>query len=120
MRQQNTKATDVAWCQTVVPNDAPRDFGPEVAFGAKFQIPVARQNVTEPFRPFKPINYWYQFIFIQQHSSYFLFVVRPSVSRGGAYLTIAHALLQKHSYLRFRAIISLVFFHMGVVLTGTN
>ena len=31
------------WRQSVVPNDAPRDFGPEVAFGAKFQIPVARQ-----------------------------------------------------------------------------
>ena len=51
------------WCQSVVPNDAPRDFGPEVAFGAKFQIPVARQGgremsaprpyVTEPFRPLK-------------------------------------------------------------------
>ena len=47
-------------CQSVVPNDAPRDFGPEVAFGAKFQIPVARQGgrevsaprpyVTDPFR----------------------------------------------------------------------
>ena len=30
------------WRQSVVPNDAPRDFSPEVAFGAKFQIPVAR------------------------------------------------------------------------------
>ena len=39
-------------------------------------------------------------------------MVRSSVSCGGAYLTIAHALLQKHSYLRLRAIISLVFFHM--------
>ena len=45
----------------VVPNDAPRDFGPEVAFGAKFWIPVARQGgrelsaprpcVTNPFYP---------------------------------------------------------------------
>ena len=34
------------------------------------------------------------------------------VSCGGAYLTIAHALLQKHFYLWFRAIISLVFFHV--------
>ena len=41
-------------------NDAPRDFGAEVAFGAKFQIPVARReerNVgprpfeTDPFHP---------------------------------------------------------------------
>ena len=50
----------------VVPNDAPRDFGLEVAFVAKFQIPVARQGgremsaprpyVTEPFRPLSSIN----------------------------------------------------------------
>ena len=56
------------WCQSVVPNDAPRDFGPEVAFGAKLQIPVARQGgremsaprpwVTEPFRPLSSINSW--------------------------------------------------------------
>ena len=56
------------WCQSVVPNDAPRDFGPEVAFGVKFQIPVARQGgremsaprpyVTEPFRPLSSINNW--------------------------------------------------------------
>ena len=49
------------WCQSVVPNDAPRDFSPEVAFGVKFQIPVARHGgremsaprpyVTDPFRP---------------------------------------------------------------------
>ena len=42
-------------------NDASRDFGPEVAFGTKFQIPVARQGgrevsalrpyVTNPFHP---------------------------------------------------------------------
>ena len=38
--------------------------------------------------------------------------VRSSVSCGGAYLTIAYALLQKHSNLWFRAFISLVFFHM--------
>ena len=31
------------WCQSVVPNDVPRDFGPVIAFGAKVQIPVARQ-----------------------------------------------------------------------------
>ena len=53
------------WCRSVVPNDAPRDFDPEVAFGAKFQIPVARQGgremsaprpyVTEPFRPLSSI-----------------------------------------------------------------
>ena len=28
---------------SAVPDDGPRDFGPEVAFGAKIQIPVARQ-----------------------------------------------------------------------------
>ena len=56
------------WCQSVVPNDAPRDFGPEVAFGAKFQIPVARQGgremsaprpyVTDPFRPLSSLYIW--------------------------------------------------------------
>ena len=30
------------WRQSVVPNDIPRDFGPVIAFGAKFQIPVVR------------------------------------------------------------------------------
>ena len=52
------------------------------------------------------------FLYIQQHSRYFLHVVRSSTSYARAYLTIAHAFLQKHSYLWFRAIISLVFFHM--------
>jgi len=52
----------------VVPNDAPRDFDPDVAFGTKFQIPVARQGgremsaprpyVTEPFCPLSSINNW--------------------------------------------------------------
>ena len=56
------------WCQSVVPNDAPRDFSPEVAFGAKLQIPVARKGgremsaprpyVTEPFHPLSSINNW--------------------------------------------------------------
>ena len=31
------------WRQSVVPNDAPRDFGLEVTFGTMVQIPVARQ-----------------------------------------------------------------------------
>ena len=54
------------WRQSVVPNDAPRDFGPEVAFGDKFPIPVARQGgremsaprpyVTDPFHPLSSIN----------------------------------------------------------------
>ena len=96
------------WCQSVVPNDAPRDFGPEVAFGAKFQIPVARQGgremsaprpyVTDPFRPLSSLNSWKQFLYIQQHSSYFLHVVRSSVSRSGAHLTTADALFMVHIY----------------------
>ena len=55
------------WRQSVVPNDAPRDFGPEVAFGTKVQIPVARQwgrevsaprpYVTNPFHPLGSICY---------------------------------------------------------------
>ena len=54
------------WCQSVVPNDVPRDFGPVIAFGAKFQIPVARQwgremsalrpFVTDPFHPLGSIR----------------------------------------------------------------
>ena len=49
------------WRQSVVPNDVPRDFGPVIAFGAKFHIPVARHwgremsarrpFVTNPFHP---------------------------------------------------------------------
>ena len=43
------------------------------------------------------------------------------MSCGGAYLPTAHALLGKHSYLLFRAIISLVFFHMvRAGATGTK
>ena len=38
-------------CQSVVPNDVPRDFGPVIAFGAKFQIPVARQGGREMSAP---------------------------------------------------------------------
>ena len=46
----------------------PEISAPEVAFGAKFQIPVARQGeremsaprpyVTEPFRPLSSVNKW--------------------------------------------------------------
>ena len=71
-----------------------------------------RPYVTDPFRPLSSINNWQQFLYIQQHSSYFLHVVRSSVPYSAAYLRITHALLQKHSYLRFRAVKSLVFFHM--------
>ena len=71
-----------------------------------------RPYVTEPFRPLNSISNWQHFLYIQQHSIYFLHVVRSSVYCGGAYLKIAHALLQKHSYFWFRAIISLVCFHM--------
>ena len=72
----------------------------------------ARKNTTQLAKYprvlyVKPSN-----IYIQQHSSCFLYVVRSIVSCGGAYLTIAHTLLQKHSYLWFRAFISLVFYRM--------
>ena len=39
------------WRQSVVPNDGPQDFGPGVAFGDKFQIPVARQGGREMSAP---------------------------------------------------------------------
>ena len=50
--------------------------------------------------------------YIQQHSSYFLHVVRSIVASGGASLTIADALLQKQYYLWFIAVVRLVFFHV--------
>ena len=64
------------WRQSVVPNDGPRDFGPEVAFGAKFQVPVARQGgremsaprpcVTDPFHPLGSICINKSFLYIYQ------------------------------------------------------
>ena len=71
-----------------------------------------RPYVTDPFRRLSSMNNWQQFLYIQQHSSYFLHVVPSSVSCGGAYFTIAHAPLEKHSYLSFRPIISLMLLHM--------
>ena len=71
-----------------------------------------RPYVTDPFRPVSSLNIWYQFLYIQQHSRYFFHVVCSSLSCSRACLTIAHAPLKKHSYLWFRAIFSLMFFHM--------
>ena len=61
-------------CQSVVPNDVPRDFGPVIAFGAKVQIPVARQGgremsaprpfVTDPFHPLGSIHNNRPFLYI--------------------------------------------------------
>ena len=76
------------------------------------EMSAPRPYVTEPFPPLSSIINWKQFLYMRQHSIYFLHVVGSSVSCGGAYLTIAHALLQKHPCSWFRAIISLVFFHM--------
>ena len=50
--------------------------------GRKMSAP--RPYVTHPSRPLSSINSWSQFIRIQQHSIYFLHVVRSSVSCGGA------------------------------------
>ena len=63
-----------------------------------------RPYVTELFRPLNSINNWSQYLYTQQHSSYFVHVVRSSVFCGGAHLTIVDALLQKHLYLWFIAI----------------
>ena len=71
-----------------------------------------RPYVTEPFRPLSSINNRLQFLYILQHSSYLLHVVRSSVSCDGAHLMIADALLQKHFCLCFIVLISLVFSHM--------
>ena len=58
------------------PNDIKRDFGLEVAFGTKVQIPVARQEgremsvsrpfVTDPFHPLGSICNNMQFLYIYQ------------------------------------------------------
>ena len=42
IRIRKLKQCILTWRQSVLPNDAPRDFVPEVAFGSKVQIPVAR------------------------------------------------------------------------------
>ena len=58
---------------------------------------------------------------MQQHSSYFLHVVRSSVSCGGAYLMIAHALLQKHSTKSFFFSIWYALVHTGTkCMTSTH
>ena len=71
-----------------------------------------RPQETDPFHPLNSINTWQQLLYIQQHSSYFLHVVRSSVSYGGAHLKIAHAFWHKNSNLWFRVVINLVIFHM--------
>ena len=100
MRQQNTKATvplDVV-PECCTERCSPR-FRPEVAFGAKFQMPVARQGgremsaarpyVTEPF--VRQLDEYLLGIPTnkQQHSSNFLHVVRSSVSCGSVHLMFA-------------------------------
>ena len=54
------------WRQSVVSNDAPRDFGPEVAFGTKFQIPVASSEGEKC----RPLDHMWQIPFI--HSVQFV------------------------------------------------
>ena len=87
------------WRQSAVPNDAPRDFGPEVAFGAKFQITVARQGGREmsaldhvwqiPFvhsdRLVIISNYY--IIYIENCIRYFFHVVRTMVAQCGQQTT---------------------------------
>ena len=78
-----------------------------------------RPYVTEPFRQLSSINIGYQFLYIQQHSSYLLHVVRSSVSCCGANLTIAHELLQKHrsvclAFLQRRGLGPLLCYVMGL------
>ena len=75
---------------------------------AKFQIPVPRQwgremsapvpYVTDPFHSLSSIYNQWQFIYIWQWFSYFLHLVPLSVFRYGAHFTVAHVLLQKHSF----------------------
>ena len=82
------------------------------AFGAKFQVPVARQGgrvmsaprprVTEPFHPLSSINNWQQLLYIYTPVFQFFPPCGLSVSCCGAYLTTAHALFQKLSLLWFR------------------
>ena len=113
MRQQNTKATvplDVA------PERRTKRCSPRFRPGGRFcelrfrylSSPTGREGeISRPLDHMRQIPFIHSarsiigtnFVYIQQHSSYFLHVVRLSVSCSGAYLTFALALLQKHSYM---------------------
>ena len=101
MRQQNTKATVPV---DVVPERRTERYSPRFRPGGRFWNQVSdacRQEGKEGGREIsapRPFVHSAQLMlgsnsYIQQHSSYFLHVVRSNVSCGGAYLTIAHVLL---------------------------
>ena len=66
------------WCQSVVPNDFPRDFGPWVAFVSRVsdtfrpkdvgqggrEMSAPRSYVTDPFHPLSSIHRRLQFLYI--------------------------------------------------------
>ena len=118
MRQQNTKATVPL---DVVPERRTERCSPIFRPGGRFwgqfsdscrragreegrEMSVPRPYVTDPFlQPSSIYNTGSNWYIYTQRSSYFLHVVYSSVPCGASYLTIAHVLLQKHSYLWFRA-----------------
>ena len=91
---------------------------------AKVQIPIVtdRQGVrdqpaprpyeTYPIHPLSSThNSIYFYIYIEQSSRYFLHVVRSGVYQCRAYLTMAHALYQGHSFKSQTPCRPLVVFH---------
>ena len=67
---QESSTSTSTWCQSVEPKDVPRDFSSVIAFGAKVQIPVARQGGREGGREMSAPGHMWQIPFI--HSVKFL------------------------------------------------
>ena len=119
MKRRNCAQYLWVWRQSVVPNDAPRDFGPQVAFGAKFQIPVARQagrEMSAP-RPFETLgsicNRW-ELRYIYRRIYHLFHVGRTSVYIDNCACALAEIL-----NLRFRTIFKVrTFFFLGYMLVG--
>ena len=106
-----------AWCQSVLPNDAPRNLGSEVAFGAKFQIPVAREGGK-----CRPLDHTRQIPFVHSARSIIgnnSYIYSSILVICGTFKCILRWCLfddcpcaLAEIVLFFRAIVSPVFFHM--------
>ena len=121
MRQQNTKATVPL---DVVPERRTKRCSPRFRPGGRFcELSFRYLSPGREGEKCRPLDHTWQIPFFHSArltigSNYYIYnsiLVIPSmwyvqVSCSGAYLAIARALLQKHSYLWFRAIRSLVLF----------
>ena len=118
------------WCQSVVPNDASRDFRRRSLLEPSFRC-LSPDREGEKCRPldhtwqnlsYTPLDEYFVgiYTYIQQHSSNFLHVVCSSVSCGIAHLTIAEVRSCRNTlvYIWFIAIIRLVFY--ALVHTSTK